>query len=228
MVRSAQIRSMRKIKLMKHLKIGFIVLFLASVPNVQAGEVSFRYGFIGKQGTGAETLVVIEPGATLHSGDPLKLNFDHSKGTWFYICYRSTLDEYALLYSAKGRKSQQSEVAFGTLGWLALDQNIGEENFILIASEKRLKKLEKFLASYKKAKGKSRKRFFRRIHALIEDLQGVQSAGKGAVLAQRLEKPVIGGVAFRGTQNDEVLANSLTHEVIDDEVALTMFVIQHR
>ena len=143
MVRSAQIRSMRKIKLMKHLKIGFIVLFLASVPNVQAGEVSFRYGFIGKQGTGAETLVVIEAGATLHSGDPLKLNFEHSKGTWFYICYRSTLDEYALLYSAKGRKSQQSEVAFGTLGWLALDQNIGEENFILIASEKRLKKLEK-------------------------------------------------------------------------------------
>ncbi len=228
MVRSAQIRSMRKIKLMKHLKIGFIVLFLASVPNVQAGEVSFRYGFIGKQGTGAETLVVIEAGATLHSGDPLKLNFGHSKGTWFYICYRSTLDEYALLYSAKGRKSQQSEVAFGTLGWLALDQNVGEENFILIAAEKRLKKLEKFLASYKKAKGKSRKRYFKRIHALIEDLQGVQSAGKGAVLAQRLEKPVIGGVAFRGRQNDEVLANSLTHEVIDDEVALTMFVIQHR
>jgi hypothetical protein len=132
------------------------------------------------------------------------------------------------LYSAKGRKSQQSEVAFGTLGWLALDQNVGEENFILIAAEKRLKKLEKFLASYKKAKGKSRNRFFKRIHALIEDLQGVQSAGKGAVLAQRLKKPVIGGVAFRGTQNDEVLANSLTHEVIDDEVALTMFVIQHR
>ena len=171
---------------------------------------------------------MIEAGATLHSGDPLKLNFEHSKGTWFYICYRSTLDEYALLYSAKGRKSQRSEVAFGTLGWLALDQNVGEENFILIAAEKRLKKLEKFLASYKKAKGKSRKRFFKRIHALIEDLQGVQSAGKGAVLAQRLEKPVIGGVAFRGTQNDEVLANSLTHEVIDDEVALTMFVIQHR
>ena len=213
---------------MIHLKIGFIVLFLASVPNVQAGEVSFRYGFIGKQGTGAETLVVIEAGATLHSGDPLKLNFEHSKGTWFYICYRSTLDEYALLYSAKGRKSQRSEVAFGTLGWLALDQNVGEENFILIAAEKRLKKLEKFLASYKKAKGKSRKRYFKRIHALIEDLQGVQSAGKGAVLAQRLEKPVIGGVAFRGRQNDEVLANSLTHEVIDDEVALTMFVIQHR
>ena len=228
MVRSAQIRSMRKIKLMKHLKIGFIVLFLASVPNVQAGEVSFRYGFIGKQGTGAETLVVIEAGATLHSGDPLKLNFEHSKGTWFYICYRSTLDEYAMLFSAKGRKSQQSEVAFGTLGWLALDQNIGEENFILIASEKRLKKLEKFLASYKKAKGKSRKRFFKRIHALIEKLQGGQSAGKGAVLAQRLEKPVIGGVAFRGSQSDGISTKSLTHEAVGDDVALTMFVLQHR
>ena len=142
------------IKPMTHLKIGFIVLLLAIVPNAQAGEVSFRYGFIGKQGTGDETLAVIEAGATLHSGDPLKLNFEHSKGTWFYICYRSTLDEYALLYSAKGRKSKKSEVAFGTLGWLALDQNVGEENFILIASEKRLKKLEKFLASYKKAKGK--------------------------------------------------------------------------
>ena len=219
---------MRKIKPMKHLKTGLIVLLLASVPNVQAGEVSFRYGFIGKQETGADNLVVIEAGATLHSGDPLKLNFEHSKGTWFYVCYRSTLDEYALLYSAKGRKSQQSEVAFGTLGWLALDQNVGEENFILIASEKRLKKLEKFLASYKKAKGKSRKRFFKRIHARIEELQGGQSAGKGVVLAQRLEKPVIGGVAFRGSQNDGISAKSLTHEASGDDVALTMFVIQHR
>jgi hypothetical protein len=56
---------------MKHLKIGLIVLLLTSVPNAQAGEVSFRYGFIGKQGTGAETLVVIEAGATLYSGNPL-------------------------------------------------------------------------------------------------------------------------------------------------------------
>ena len=228
MVRSTQIRSMRKIKLMKHLKIGFIVLLLAIVPNAQAGEVSFRYGFIGKQGTGDETLAVIEAGATLHSGDPLKLNFEHSKGTWFYICYRSTLDEYALLYSAKGRKSKKSEVAFGTLGWLALDQNVGEENFILIASEKRLKKLEKFLASYKKAKGKSRKRFFKRIHALIEKLHGGKSAGKVAVLNQRLEKPVIGGVAFRDSQSDGISAKSLTHEASGDDVALTMFVIQHR
>ena len=216
------------IKPMTHLKIGFIVLLLAIVPNAQAGEVSFRYGFIGKQGTGDETLAVIEAGATLHSGDPLKLNFEHSKGNWFYICYRSTLDEYELLYSAKGRKSKKSEVAFGTLGWLALDQNVGEENFILIASEKRLKKLEKFLASYKKAKGKSRKRFFKRIHALIEKLHGGQSPGKGAVLAQRLEKPVIGGVAFRGSQSDGISAKSLTHEAVGDDVALTMFVIQHR
>ena len=213
---------------MQHLKIGLIALLLASAPNIQAGEVSFRYGFIGKQTTGAGNLVAIEAGATLHSGDPLKLNFEHSKGTWFYICYRSTLDEYALLYSAKGRKSQQSEVAFGTLGWLVLDQNIGEENFILIASEKRLKKLEKLLVSYKKAKGKSRKRFFKRIHALIEELHGGQSAGKGAVLTQRLEEPVIGGVAFRGSQSDGVSAKSLTHQASGNDVALTIFAIQHR
>jgi hypothetical protein len=31
----------------------------------------FPYGFIGKQETGAETLVVIEAGATLYSGNPL-------------------------------------------------------------------------------------------------------------------------------------------------------------
>tara|TARA_B100001079_G_scaffold163448_1_gene140137 strand:- start:265 stop:924 length:660 start_codon:yes stop_codon:yes gene_type:complete len=219
---------MQRIKPMRHLKIGLIALLLASAPNIQAGEVSFRYGFIGKQTTGAGNLVAIEAGATLHSGDPLKLNFEHSKGTWFYICYRSTLDEYALLYSAKGRKSQQSEVAFGTLGWLVLDQNIGEENFILIASEKRLKKLEKFFANYKKSKGKSRKRFFKRIHALIEELQGGQPADKGAVLTQRLERPVIAGVAFRDSQNDGISAISLTHEASGNDIALIMFVMQHR
>ena len=218
---------MRKIKPMKHLKIGFIVLLLAIVPNAQAGEVSFRYGFIGKQGTGDETLAVIEAGATLHSGDPLKLNFEHSKGTWFYICYRSTLDEYALLYSAKGRKSKKSEVAFGTLGWLALDQNVGEENFILIASEKRLKKLEKFLASYKKAKGKSRKRFFKRIHALIEKLQGGQSAGNGGALVPRLEVPVLTAVSIRGAKI-RITENSLMYKQSGDDAALTRFVIQRQ
>ena len=213
---------------MRQLKISFAVLLLTAVGAAHASDVSFRYGFIGKQGSGTDNVVMIEAGATLYSGDPLKLNFEHSKGTWFYICYLSTLDEYALLYSAKGRKSQQSDVAFGTLGWLALDQNTGDETFTLIASEQRLKNLEKFLASYEKAKGKSRKRFYKRIRALIEKLQGEQTTGKGAALVQRLEKPVIGGVAFRGTQSDEITAKSLTHEASGDEVALAVFVIQHR
>jgi hypothetical protein len=215
---------MQKIEPIKHLKIGLIVLLLASVPNVQAGEVSFRYGFIGKQGTGDESLVVIEAGATLHSGDPIKLNFEHSKGTWFYICYRSTLDEYALLYLAKGRKSQQSEVAFGTLGWLALDQNVGEEIFTLIASEKRLKQLEKAFKRYKNAKGNSRKRFFERIGVLIEKLWVQRSTDGGVVMPQRLEQPVIAAVKFRKTP---ISAKSLVYDSLGDEVAVVTFVIQH-
>ena len=215
------------IKPMTHLKIGFMVLLLAIVPNAQAGEVSFHYGFIGKQGTGDETLVVIEAGATLHSGDPLKLNFEHSKGTWFYICYRSTLDEYALLYSAKGRKSKKSEVTFGTLGWLALDQNVGEENFILIASEKRLKKLEKALKSYKTAKGKSRERFYKRIGALIEKLHGAHSTGNGGVLVPRLKTPVITAVSIRGAKMP-ITENSLVYEKSGDDAVFAMFVIQHQ
>ena len=211
---------------MKHLKIGFIVLLLAIVPNAQAGEVSFRYGFIGKQGTGDETLAVIEAGATLHSGDPLKLNFEHSKGTWFYICYRSTLDEYALLYSAKGRKSKHSEVVFGTLGWLALDQNVGEETFILIASEKRQKKLEKAFKRYKQAKGNSRKRFFERIGALIEKLRGQYSTDSGVVMPQRLEQPVIAAVTFR-TAKTPISAKSLVYDSLGEKVAVVTFVIQH-
>ena len=68
----------------------------------------------------------------------------------------------------------------------------------------------------------------RRIRALIEKLQGEQTTGKGAALVQRLEKPVIGGVAFRGAQSDEITAKSLPHEASGDEVALAVFVIQHR
>ena len=211
---------------MKHLKIGLTVLLLASVPNVQAGEVSFRYGFIGKQGADAKNLVVIEEGATLHSGDPLKLNFEHSKGTWFYIYYRSTLDEYALLYSAKGRKSQQSKIAFGTLGWLTLDQHTGEETFMLIASNRQLRKLEKTFKKYEVATGESKKRFRKRIRALIEKLRGEHSTDSSVVLPKRLEQPVIAAVSFRAAKTP-IRAKSLAYESLGDEVAVVTFVIQH-
>jgi len=138
-------------------------------PQAIAQALTFHYGFIGEHDN--QQLYVIEDGATLTSGAKLKLNFEYPEGNWFYVCYLSSTDEYALLYASNTGLDTNEQVIFDTLGWLALDDNVGTETFTLISSEARLEKLETLLDNYSKAGDKSRKRFAKRISRALEDLE---------------------------------------------------------
>jgi len=194
-------------------------------PQAIAQALTFHYGFIGEHDN--QQLYVIEDGATLTSGAKLKLNFEYPEGNWFYVCYLSSTDEYALLYASNTGLDTNEQVIFDTLGWLALDDNVGTETFTLISSEARLEKLETLLDNYSKAGDKSRKRFAKRISRALEDLEKQLESSGTLKMTQRLETPIMGGVTFRGVTAEEISQHSLTHKASGSKVANAVFVIQH-
>ena len=194
-------------------------------PQAIAQALTFHYGFIGEHDN--QQLYVIEDGAALTSGAKLKLNFEYAEGNWFYVCYLSSTDEYALLYASNTGLDTNEQIIFDTLGWLALDDNVGTETFTLISSEARLEKLETLFDNYNKAGDKSRKRFAKRISRALEDLEKQLESSGTLKMTQRLETPIMGGVTFRGVTADELSQHSLTHKASGSKVANAVFVIQH-
>ena len=227
---------------MKRLVSGFIAVLVAVLAMpVAAQQLTFHYGFIGQHDD--QELYVVENGAAVASGAQLKLNFEYPTGSWFYLCYLSSTDDYTLLYasstiSVRDMESEKSDdnfgldadkkVTFDTLGWLALDQNVGVETFTLIASEARLESFEALLDNYAKASGKSRKRFAKRIARTLQDLPGQLAGPSGVQLAQRLDKPVMGGVTFRGVTSENLSQHSLSHKASGDRIAQAVFTIDHQ
>ena len=204
-----------------------IVLTLLAAA-VHAGEVSFHYGFVGKHRTGGDSLTLIEDGTTLRSDEAFKLNVEYPAAVRFYVLYLSSEGEYALLYSSKGKNEGQQGIRFATLDWMTLDKNLGEEKFTLIASDKRLREFERSLARYQKSSGSSRERFQRRIHIILDKLERGPSSSTGVTLLQRLEKPVIGSVTFRGKKTSALASNALGYKASGERVALAIFTIQHQ
>lgn len=194
-------------------------------PQAIAQALTFHYGFIGEHDN--QQLYVIEDGAALASGTKLKLNFEYPEGNWFYVCYLSSTDEYALLYASNTGLDTNEQVIFDTLGWLALDDNVGTETFTLISSETRLEKLETLFKNYSKAGDKSRKRFAKRISRALEDLEKQMEPSGTLKMTQRLETPIMGGVTFRGVTAEEISQHSLSHMASGSKVANAVFVIRH-
>ena len=211
---------------MRKISIAAIAVCVAILtPQVIAQALTFHYGFIGQNDN--QQLYVIEDGAALVSGAKLKLNFEYPEGNWFYVCYLSSTDEYALLYASNTGLDTNEQIIFDTLGWLALDDNVGTETFTLISSEARLEKLETLLDNYSKAGDKSRKRFAKRISRALEDLEKQLESSGTLKMTQRLDTPIMGGVTFRGVTAEEISQHSLSHKASGSKVANAVFVIRH-
>ena len=211
---------------MRKISIAAIAVCVAILtPQAIAQALTFHYGFIGQNDN--QQLYVIEDGAALVSGAKLKLNFEYPEGNWFYVCYLSSTDEYALLYASNTGLDTNEQIIFDTLGWLALDDNVGTETFTLISSEARLEKLETLFDNYSKAGDKSRKRFAKRISRALEDLEKQLESSGTLKMTQRLETPIMGGVTFRGVTAEKISQHSLSHMASGSKVANAVFVIQH-
>ena len=132
-----------------------------------------------------------------------------------------------MLYASNTGLDTNEQIIFDTLGWLALDDNVGTETFTLISSEARLEKLETLFDNYSKAGDKSRKRFAKRISRALEDLEKQLESSGTLKMTQRLETPIMGGVTFRGVTAEKISQHSLSHMASGSKVANAVFVIQH-
>ena len=209
----------------------FVILFFSALLIAQDSNdlISFRYGFIGQEADNPDSLFIVEDGSVLNSGDGLKLNFEFEKGTFSYVAHLSPEEEYALLYSSSSQEEpEKADAIFTTLGWQSLDDVTGYEVFFLLSSGERLLKLEDLFGKYNQAKGKSRRKFSKRIASELENLEKIDETKKSSQLVQRLEKPVMGGVTFRGAPVGLVMEQNLTHKSESEKRAVAVFRIQHK
>ena len=100
--------------------------------------------------------------------------------------------------------------------------------FFLLSSGDRLQKLEDLFGKYNQAKGKSRRKFSKRIASELENLEKIDEPKKSSQLVQRLEKPVMGGVTFRGGPVGLVMEQNLTHRSEGEKRTVAVFRIQHK
>ena len=209
----------------------FVILFFSALLIAQDSNelISFRYGFIGQEEDNPDSLFIVEDGSVLNSGDGLKLNFEFGKGTFSYVAHLSSKEEYALLYSSSSQEeTEKTDAIFTTLGWQSLGDVTGDEVFFLLSSGERLQKLEDLFGKYNQAKGKSRRKFSKRIASELENLEKIDETKKSSQLVQRLEKPVMGGVTFRGGPVGLVMEQNLTHKSESEKRAVAVFRIQHK
>ena len=209
----------------------FVILFFSALLISQDSNelISFRYGFIGQEEDNPDSLFIVEDGSVLNSGDGFKLNFEFGKGTFSYVAHLSSKEEYALLYSSSSQEeTEKTDAIFTTLGWQSLDDVTGDEVFFLLSSGERLQKLEDLFGKYNQAKGKSRRKFSKRIASELENLEKIDETKKSSQLVQRLEKPVMGGVTFRGGPVGLVMEQNLTHRSEGEIRTVAVFRIQHK
>ena len=181
--------------------------------NSEEGDIGFRYGFISKTSYDSDSLIILSDSSIIHTGDLLQINIGYKNKTNFCIAYRDAEGGYMSLYSSDDEKdSNQDTLYVYPLHWTEMKTPTGLETFYFINSNESLSDLNTMLGRYETAppKGKSKLavRIQDKINSYDPDMQDDLSS-----ISSVLDKPVAGGVAFRGEEDDNGLKGiSLTHE----------------
>ena len=187
--------------------IGITFIFAIS----KEGDIGFRYGFLSKPSYDSDSLTVLSDSSIIHTGDLLTINIGYKNKTNFCIAYRDAEGGYMALYSSDDeRDSNQDTLYVYPVRWNEMKTPTGLETFYFINSNESLSDLNTMLGRYEKAPPKGKIKLSVRIQDKInsynphiqDDLSSISSV---------LDKPVTGGVAFRG-EDDGLKDLSLTHE----------------
>ena len=194
-------------KIILSIIIGITFIFA----NSKEGDIGFRYGFLSKPSYDSDSLIILSDSSIIHTGDLLQINIGYKNKTNFCIAYRDAEGGYSPLYSSDDEKdSNQDTLYVYPLRWTEMKTPTGLETFYFINSNESLSDLNTMLGRYETAppKGKSKLavRIQDKINSYDPDMQDDLSS-----ISSVLDKPVAGGVAFRG-EEDGLKDLSLTHE----------------
>jgi len=193
-----------------------IILFILSSIQAEANnELNFSYGFLGQLASDPKTIVILDDQAVLKTNDKVRINIGYQKQSDFLVIYKGSQGEFMLLYP-DGENTVNSDTIPDTLfttalPWSSLDDPIGEETFYLINSLTELVNLKKLLKRYDKAPEKGKQKLSKKLQDQLNALDPNSKADLSSI-ASRLDKPLVGGVAFRGEDDETLKDQSITHE----------------
>ena len=196
--------------------------------------VSFRWAFgamVGQKGD--RRLVAITRDTVLKTGDRLKLLLQLKNRCFVYLFYRTVEDDIFLLFPYT---LQQFDTDYKTDKkyyipkggtWFELDRNVGLETFYLLASAKRLLKLETLYKEYGSVSDKKKKDL---TSQLLSEIRKIKR--KHRKLASPAERPIAIGGNVRGVVKDEQSAfpdiDPIASEVSTSNFYGKTFTIDHK
>jgi len=176
---------------------------------------------------GSKIINPLEIGDTIKTADELRINVQFKKYLTCYIIYEDPNQNVDFLYNSTSNPKQNSEIFFHTTDWLKFSLPVGVETIYFILSHTHLTALEKLVKDIGLSSGGRAKKFYKRFNAEIDKLSSPKN--NSTHLTTRLEKPIVGGVTFRGKE-DEINGYSLTHEIKKNniDVIIETFILQHQ
>ena len=208
--------------------LSFIIGITFIFANSKEGDIGFRYGFLSKPSYDSDSLTVLSDSSIIHTGDFLRINIGYKNKTNFCIAYKDAEGGYMSLYSSDEEEdSDQDTLYVYPLPWRKMDIPIGLETFYFINSNETLSDLNTILGRYERAPPKGKLKLAVRIQDKINsydpDMQDDLSS-----ISSVLDKPVAGGVAFRG-EDDGLKDLSVTHDCLGASgIAFKKIVLIHK
>lgn len=207
--------------------IVFCISFLYSDANTKFG---FKYGVIAQLASNPDSSISISDSSIISSGDKIRINLGYLSKTSFIVIFKGSKDEFWLVYSNKDSIStlKTADTTYVTaLPFSAFEEPPGIETFYLINSKQPLENLQKIIMRYENAPLKAKTKLANRIQALLDEMDPM-AKGSLAAVQSRLNKPMVGGVSFRGEGQKGINDMSLTHECnSSNDVIFKKIVINH-
>ena len=208
-----------------------IIMFIFCIASINAGEnqdISFKYGFLGQLKSNPDSTVELGDKSIVHTGDAVRINVGYVKDSYFYLIYLDSDGNYFLNLPEDSTDENSLDTLYTTVLRGGLTDPPGNETFYLINSLSPCTDLAKLVNRYENAPPKGQAKLSRKIQAQLNALDP-NAKVELVSLTSRLDKPLVGGVAFRGDDDEQLKDMSLTHECKGKGgIAFQKIVLQHK
>ncbi len=211
-----------------------LTAFWAQAQSGRQDGIGFQYAFAAHVGPreGKGKVIPVQNEASLRAGDRLKLFLEPKADLHFYMLHLSSQGELSLIAPAA---AQSAEIKAGTqlfipvgAQWFELDGHAGQEKFFLLASGKRLERLEELFARHRTLKDQPELRAS--VDAILNEIKQLRQQHQQ--LTAPAEKPVRIGGSLRGPQASGAAAlpdiTPLAVEITAPGFYSRTFTIDHR
>ena len=208
--------------------IGLIILIAGVFADNLEKDISFRYGFLGQLQSNPDSTVELGDNSIMHTDDYIRINIGYVNNSYFYLIYLDSEGSYSLFLPEVSRNENSQDTLYTTVLRGELTDPPGDETFYLINSLSPLFDLAKLVNRYENAPPKGQAKLARKIQDQLNALDP-NAKVELASIPSRLDKPLVGGVAFRGNDDEQLKDMSLTHECKGKGgIAFQKIVLQHK